>query len=117
MSTVDACRKALIDILAAWRTSTAPKELIVNWVAQARELVTAEGQSWTVSQRWDVVAELNEWAEFIKANPDVYAMDAGEISFNSRVAKDHFPTLNTLYDQSPGTGARLERRRAAEVED
>jgi len=131
MSTVRACRNALTAILSAWRVSTAPPKLIRPWLDSARNLVNAEGPSWELSELLAVTDELEAWAEFIRANPDEYAMEAAEvrllplhvplaltsltrstqISFNSTVAEEHFPTLNTLYDESPGTSARSEPRR------
>ncbi|GAA5891302.1 hypothetical protein JCM8208_002578 [Rhodotorula glutinis] len=111
MSDIKACRDALTAILSAWRTSTAPPKHIRPWLEQARELVSDHAPAWDSSQLQEATAELAAWARYIRSHPDEYAMDAGEISFNSATAHDHFPTFNTLYDESPSTSARPEPRR------
>ncbi|KPV73598.1 uncharacterized protein RHOBADRAFT_45559 [Rhodotorula graminis WP1] len=114
MSTPSACLKALTAILSAWRRSTAPDSLIRPWLQQARELVNAEGHLWDPAEAVTAAEELENWAKVIRANPYEYAMEVAEISFNSDTAHNHFPTLNTLYDESSSTSAPRRRHRGGQ---
>jgi len=96
MSTVRACRNALTAILSAWRVSTAPPKLIRPWLDSARNLVNAEGPSWELSELLAVTDELEAWAEFIRANPDEYAMEAAEV----RLLPLHVPLALTSLTRS-----------------
>ncbi|BGP41278.1 hypothetical protein JCM10449v2_005255 [Rhodotorula kratochvilovae] len=84
----------------AWAASDAPTELLSDWLAETRTLVRQHGLNWTKEECDEVKRELKLFAEDLKRNPGRYAFEASSVAYNTELATEHFPQLNSLWDES-----------------
>ncbi|BGP49429.1 hypothetical protein JCM10450v2_005320 [Rhodotorula kratochvilovae] len=115
---VNALLAALEGVRRAWAAGYAPSELLTTFLAETRRLFRTYGGSWPENDCTAVCEELGRFASELRAHPDKYSLEASparshpptfvargltlsiQISYNTDLAEEWFPNLNTLWDNS-----------------